>query len=89
MVQAANKQRQHVKVFKGDLILVSPAHWPLLGRLSPKFNHRYYRPYEVQGFNGVTYKLKLPSDVKVHDTFHVSLVKRFHAQINIGVRRLT
>ena len=62
------------------MVLVSAVHWPLPGELSPKFNHRYYGPYEVlQSFNGVTYKLKLPSSVKVHDTFHVSLLKRFHA----------
>ena len=80
MVRAANKKRQHIEFFKGDLVLVSAVHWPLPGGLSPKFNHRYYGPYEVlQSFNGVTYKLKLPSSVKVHDTFHVSLLKRFHA----------
>ena len=32
----------------------------------------------LQSFNGFTYKLKSHSSVKVHDTFHVSLVKRFH-----------
>ena len=32
-----------------------------------------------QSFNGDTYKLQWPSSVKVHDTFHLSLLKRFHA----------
>ena len=33
MVRAANKKRQHIEFFKGDLVLVSALHWPLLGRL--------------------------------------------------------
>ena len=53
-----------MKFFKGDLVLVSATQMPLPGQLSPKFNYRYYGPYEVlQSFNGITYKLKLPSSV--------------------------
>ena len=55
MVWAVNKKRQHIEFFKSDLVLVSATHCPLSRRLSPKFNHRYYGPYEVlQSFNGVT-----------------------------------
>ena len=31
MVQTANKKRQHIEFFKGDLVLVSAVHWPLPG----------------------------------------------------------
>ena len=69
-----------MKFFKGDLVLVSATQMPLPGQLSPKFNYRYYGPYEVlQSFNGVTYKLKLPTSVKMGDTILVRFLKRFHA----------
>ena len=70
----------NARIFKGDVVLVSAPHWSLLGQFSPKFNHYYYGHYEVlQSFNGDLYKLKLHSLVKVCDTFHVNLLKRFHA----------
>lgn len=49
-----------------------------LASLTPKFNHRYYGPYKVlKSYNGVTYKLDLPQHMHIHNTFHVSLLKRF------------
>ena len=80
MIQTANKHKRHMEFFEGDLVLVSACNWPLLQSLTPKFNHRYYGPYKVlKSYNGVTYKLYLPSSVEVHDTFHVSLLKHFYS----------
>ena len=63
-----------------DLVLVSAANWHVPAQLSPKFNHRYYGPYKVlRNFNGVTYQLQLPSSAHIHDTFHVTLMRRFHS----------
>jgi len=42
-----------------------------------KLQPRYYRPYEIVDKVGlVAYKLKLPTETKIHPVFHVSCLKR-------------
>ena len=43
-----------------------------------KLSPRYCRPFEVLARIGpITYQLDFPGSIKVHDVFHVSLLKRY------------
>ena len=85
MINRVNKKREHVEFFPGDLVLVSAANWPLAQGLTPKFKHRYYDPYKIiKQINNFSYKLQLPTTSKIHDVFHVSLLKRFHTDETWG-----
>ncbi|XP_073111078.1 uncharacterized protein [Elaeis guineensis] len=51
-------------------------------RGSPKFQAKYYGPYQIIECIGKTaYKLHLPSDALIHNVFHVSLSKPAHASV--------
>lgn len=46
-------------------------------RSSDKLSPRFYGPYEIIAKVGnVSYTLRLPEGVRIHPTFHVSLLKR-------------
>ncbi|MCO5599335.1 hypothetical protein L7F22_053436 [Adiantum nelumboides] len=47
-------------------------------RLFPKLGMRYYGPFQVcVKINNVAYRLKLPEGWKIHNAFHVSLLRLF------------
>ncbi|MCO5573814.1 hypothetical protein L7F22_027589 [Adiantum nelumboides] len=73
----------------GDLVQVSSQNINLPANLTPKFNHRYYGPYRiVRDFNNLSYQLELPTNVKIHNIFHVSLLKRFYVDKKFGTHTL-
>ncbi|KAH7446354.1 hypothetical protein KP509_01G052600 [Ceratopteris richardii] len=69
----------------GDLVLVNAKNIILPRNFTPKFNQRYYGPYRIRHrFNQVTYQLDLPPEIHIHNSFHVSLLKRFRPDTRFG-----
>ncbi|CAA0826993.1 Unknown protein, partial [Striga hermonthica] len=86
MKKFADRGRRDVQFAVGDLVLLklSPKVWK---RISAKTVHRglipkYEGPFEIVSKVGnVAYKLKLPDRLKVHPTFHVSYLKKYHPDL--------
>ncbi|KAH6558802.1 hypothetical protein KP509_1Z044500 [Ceratopteris richardii] len=86
MVRIANQNRTEAPDYQvGDLVLVNAKNIILPRNFTPKFNHRYYGPYRISHrFNQVTYQLALPPEIHIHNSFHVSLLKRFRPDTRFG-----
>ncbi len=72
----ADKSRREVKFQEGDEVWLNIKNFWLLEGLSHKFLGPYASPFKVlekKLFD--TYKLELPENLRVHPTFHVSLLK--------------
>ncbi|MCO5596549.1 hypothetical protein L7F22_050614 [Adiantum nelumboides] len=48
----------------------------------PKLRMRYYGPFQIsEVINDVSYRLSLPASWKIHNTFHVSLLRQFVGEL--------
>ncbi|KAH7423188.1 hypothetical protein KP509_12G042900 [Ceratopteris richardii] len=86
MVRNANQNCTEAPNYQvGDLVLINAKNIIFPRNFTPKFNHRYYGSYRISHrFNQVTYQLDLPPEIHIHNSFHVSLLKRFHPDTRFG-----
>ncbi|GJW70087.1 putative reverse transcriptase domain-containing protein [Tanacetum coccineum] len=85
----ANNRRNTLEFEVGDHVLLKASPWKGVirfgkkGKLAP----RYVRPFEIlERIGPVAYRLRLPEELSgVHDTFHVSNLKKCLADANLHV----
>lgn len=78
-VEQANKGRRDVVYEEGQKVWLNVKNFTLPEDLTPKFIAEYTGLFVIEKwlFEDV-YKLMLPMEMKVHPTFHVSLLKPYH-----------
>ncbi|GJX67527.1 reverse transcriptase domain-containing protein [Tanacetum coccineum] len=85
----ADKRRKPLEFKVGDRVLLKVSPWKGVVRFGKKgkLAPRYVRPFEIVEHVGpVTYRLKLPQELSyVHDTFHVSNLKKCLAGPDVQV----
>ncbi|GJR52914.1 putative reverse transcriptase domain-containing protein [Tanacetum coccineum] len=85
----ADKRRKPIEFKVGDRVLLKVSPWKGVVRFGKKrkLAPRYVRPFEIVECVGpVAYRLKLPQELScVHDTFHVSNLKKCLAEPDVQV----
>nr|GEU72534.1 putative reverse transcriptase domain-containing protein [Tanacetum cinerariifolium] len=85
----ADKRRKPLEFSVGDKVLlkVSPRKGVVRFGKRRKLLPRYAGPFEIiERIGPVAYQLRLPQElVRVHDTFHVSNLKKYLADVNLHV----
>jgi hypothetical protein len=74
-----NKKHRDEQYKQGDLVLLSTENLPFKSTTNiRKFRERFIGPFRViKRVTDVTYKLEIPSSWAIHNTFHVSKLRRY------------
>ncbi|GJW66641.1 reverse transcriptase domain-containing protein [Tanacetum coccineum] len=85
----ANLKRKPMEFQVGDKVMLKVSPWKGVVRFGKrgKLNPRYVRPFKVlEKVGEVAYKLELPEELsRVHNTFHVSNLKKCHADEPLAI----
>jgi hypothetical protein len=78
MARFANRRRRDLHFDVGDFVLLHSKNLRLQFDGVKKLMHRYFGPFKVLKRVGpLAYELELPTSMKIHDVFHVSLLKLY------------
>ncbi len=77
MARSANCQHRDHTIQVGDSVWVSTANLRMPARLSRKLAPKFIGPFPVVAAVGpVAFRVQLPSEYRIHDVFHVSVLKK-------------
>ncbi|MCO5562379.1 hypothetical protein L7F22_016006 [Adiantum nelumboides] len=85
--KAVDRHRRDLKLKEDDWVLLRfekarPRKKKGKERLFPKLSMRYYGPFQiVEKINNLSFRLKLPDTWRIHNAFHVSLLKPFKGDV--------
>ncbi|MCO5600263.1 hypothetical protein L7F22_054373 [Adiantum nelumboides] len=85
--KAADRDRRDLKLKENDWVLLRFEKARLRKkkgkeRLFSKLSMRYYGPFQItERINDVSFRLRLPDTSKIHNAFHVSLLKPFRGDV--------
>ena len=78
MVHYADSKRRDLSFQVGDFVLLSSKNLQLKYEGVKKLAHRYFGPFEIiRKVGSRAYELNSPPNMKVHDVFHVPLLKLY------------
>ena len=73
-----NKKHKPMEYHVGDLVMLSTRNLKQK-RPSKKMSHKFVGPFRVEDKVGAqAYRLTLPTSYRIHNTFHVSLLEKYH-----------
>ena len=79
----ADMKRKDIRYENGEKVFFKVSPWKKVMRFGKngKLSHRFIRPYEViEKVRPVAYKLALPPNLeKIHNVFHVSMLRRYRS----------
>jgi hypothetical protein len=76
--RAADAHRSDATLSVGDSVLLSTAHLQLKSNGTRKLLPRWIGPYAISAvINPVAYRITLPPELRIHDVFHISVLKPF------------